>query len=53
VMVLVCVTYFFGDEAGQGVVHGMAGMVLFVVALTLMFAMDKALNLVFKPEKQS
>jgi exosortase B len=50
VMVLVCVTYFFGDEAGQGVVHGMAGMVLFVVALTLMFAMDKALNLVFKPE---
>jgi exosortase B len=52
VMVLVCVTYYFGDEAGQGVVHGMAGMVLFVVALTLMFAMDKALNLVFKPEKQ-
>ena len=29
VMILVLVTYHFGDEAGQGFVHGAAGMVLF------------------------
>ncbi|MDH4393516.1 MAG: exosortase B, partial [Aquabacterium sp.] len=36
VMILVLVTYHFGDEAGQGFVHGFAGMVLFMVALVLM-----------------
>jgi EpsI family protein len=30
VMILVLVTYHFGDEAGQGFVHGAAGMVLFL-----------------------
>lgn len=52
VMVLVLVTYYFGDEAGQGVVHGMAGMVLFAVALTLMFVIDGALGLVFDRKKK-
>ncbi len=45
VMILVLVTYHFGDEAGQGFVHGFAGMVLFVVALGLMLALDKLLGL--------
>lgn len=45
VMILVLVTYYFGDEAGQGFVHGFAGMVLFIVALTLMFFVDKLLGL--------
>jgi exosortase B len=45
VMILVLVTYHFGDEAGQGFVHGAAGMVLFAVALTLMFIIDAALGL--------
>lgn len=40
VCILVLVTYHFGDEAGQGFVHGFAGMVLFVVALTLILAVD-------------
>ena len=48
VMILVLVTYHFGDEAGQGAVHGAAGMILFLVALILMFFMDMLLNLVFK-----
>lgn len=45
VMILVLVTYHFGDEAGQGFVHGFAGMVLFMVALGLMLVLDKALGL--------
>ena len=44
-MILVLVTYHFGDEAGQGFVHGFAGMVLFMVALVLMLATDKVLGL--------
>ncbi len=44
VMILVLVTYHFGDEAGQGFVHGFAGMVLFIVALVLMLGLDKFLG---------
>lgn len=45
VMILVLVTYHFGDEAGQGFVHGFAGMVLFIVALALMLVLDRVLGL--------
>ncbi len=45
VMILVLVTYHFGDAAGQGFVHGFAGMVLFMVALVLMLITDKLLGL--------
>jgi exosortase B len=45
VMILVLVTYHFGDEAGQGFVHGFAGIVLFLVALMLMLVTDKLLGL--------
>lgn len=48
VMILVLVTYHFGDEAGQGFVHGFAGMVLFLVALTLILLLDGAITLVLK-----
>jgi len=51
VMILVLVTYYFGDAAGQGFVHGFAGMVLFLLALTLMLALDKVLGFFFKPER--
>ncbi len=44
VMVLVLVTYHFGDEAGQGFVHDSAGIVLFVVALLFLFALDGLLG---------
>lgn len=40
VCVLVLVTYHFGDEAGQGFLHGFSGMVLFAAALALMLAFD-------------
>lgn len=48
VIVLVLVTYYAGDEAGQGFVHGFAGMVLFIVALILILAVDRILGLFFK-----
>nr|WP_316643901.1 exosortase B [uncultured Roseateles sp.] len=51
VIVLVLVTYHFGDEAGQGIVHGAAGMLLFGVALGLMILIDSALGFIFPKDK--
>jgi len=48
VMILVLVTYYFGDEAGQGFVHSFAGMVLFIVGLSLMMGVDRLLGLFFR-----
>lgn len=48
VMVLVLVTYHWGDEAGQGFIHGFAGMVLFAVGLSLMLATDTLLRCGFR-----
>ena len=44
VVSLVLVTYYFGDEAGQGFLHGAAGMVLMLVALLFLFALDALLS---------
>lgn len=51
VMILVLVTYHFGDAAGQGFVHGFAGMVLFLVALMLMLVLDKVLGWIIPAER--
>jgi exosortase B len=53
VMVLVLVTFHFGDAAGQGFVHDFAGMVLFMVALVLMLITDSVLNLFFRKERKA
>jgi exosortase len=53
VMVLVLVTFHFGDEAGQGFVHDFAGMVLFMVALVLMLVTDSVLNIFFRKERKA
>jgi exosortase B len=44
VVVLTLITYYFGDAAGQGFLHGFAGMVLFVTALVLILSIDSALQ---------
>jgi exosortase/archaeosortase family protein len=44
VAILVLITYHLGDEAGQGFMHGAAGMVLMLVALFLFFALDRVLG---------
>ena len=44
VIVLVLITYYFGDEAGQGFLHGFAGILLFVISLLILFALDGVLG---------
>lgn len=46
VMVLTLITFHFGDEAGQGFLHGFAGMVLFLSALLLIIGVDSLLQLI-------
>lgn len=41
VLVLVLVTYYFGDAAAQGFVHDFAGLLMFSVALLTIFAVDQ------------
>jgi hypothetical protein len=43
-MVLTLITYHFGDAAGQGFLHGFAGMVLFLTALMLIIGFDTGLQ---------
>lgn len=44
VLALILITYHFGDEAGQGFLHGAAGMSLMLVALVCFFSLDKLLE---------
>jgi exosortase B len=50
VIVLVLVTYHFGNDAGQGFVHSFAGILLFAVAMICLIAVDRALSLVLSSE---
>ncbi len=44
VVVLTLITFYFGDDAGQGFMHGFAGMVLFMAALFLIIGFDSLLR---------
>lgn len=48
VIVLTLITYHLGDAAGQGFLHGFAGLVLFVSALLLIIGLDSLLQLAVK-----
>jgi exosortase B len=48
VIALTLITYHFGDEAGQGFLHGFAGMVLFLTALLLIMGVDTILQYIDK-----
>ena len=43
VMILILLTYFFGDEVAQGFLHYTAGFLLFALDLMLVFAVDSLL----------
>lgn len=49
VVALILVTYHLGDEAGQGFLHGSAGMVLVLAALGLLLVLDGVLAKIVKP----
>ena len=40
VLILILITYYLGEAAAQGFLHDLAGLTLFVVALTTLFALD-------------
>jgi exosortase B len=48
VLVLSLITYYWGNAAGQGFLHGFAGMVLFLAGLFMMFGADKFLRFISK-----
>lgn len=45
---LVLVTYTLGDEAGQGFLHGAAGLMLFLVALGMFLGLDTSLAAILR-----
>lgn len=51
VIILLLVTYHFGDAAGQGFLHGFSGMVLFMIALIILLLFDAILARVIKPRR--
>ncbi len=53
VIILVLITYHLGDAAGQGFLHGFAGMILFAAALGLLFGLDGALGLIWGDRTRS
>ena len=50
VTTLVLITFYLGDEAGQGFLHGAAGMVLMLVALVFFFVFDQVLDKLIPPK---
>jgi len=51
VLVLILITYYWGDEAGQGFVHGFAGILLLLVALAMISGIDSLYDLVRRLRK--
>jgi exosortase B len=52
VLLLMLITYHFGDDAGQGFLHGATGIVLLVVALACLIGLDAALRRLIRPGSQ-
>ena len=48
VLTLILVTYYYGDEAGQGFIHSFAGIAVFATSLTLLYIFDNFLRKVWK-----
>lgn len=44
VIMLVLITYYFGNAAAQGFLHSTAGLLMFVIALVFIFAVDKVMS---------
>lgn len=44
VLLIVLITYYFGNEVAQGVIHETTGMLLFIITLLSVFLIDKLLT---------
>lgn len=53
VIVLTLITFHYGDAAGQGFLHGFAGMVLFLSALILILGVDTLLQYFVKTQSMN
>ncbi|PZQ58325.1 MAG: exosortase [Phenylobacterium zucineum] len=51
IVVLILLTYFFGDAVGQGFLHVTAGLFLFALSLLLMFLIDSVVSRFWRPNK--
>jgi exosortase B len=51
VIVLVLITYYWGDRAGQGFLHEFSGMVLFTAGLSLLIGVDGLAGLLFGQDR--
>jgi exosortase B len=51
VIIITLITFYYGDAAGQGFIHGFAGMFLFMIALLLIVFVDNLLQFVIKKLK--
>lgn len=49
---LLLITYYLGNDAGQGFLHGFASILLFITALLILFLIDRVLT-VIAPHKTS
>lgn len=48
IVILILLTYYFGDAVGQGFLHVTAGLFLFVLSLILMFMIDSVASRFFR-----
>lgn len=46
VLALALITYYFGDAAGQGFLHGFAGILMFLVAFAAVMSLDSLLGVI-------
>jgi exosortase B len=53
VMVLILVTYHFGDAAGQGFIHDFAGLGIFVFSVLTLYSFDKVLGQFFSQNRDA
>jgi exosortase len=53
VMLLVLITYHFGDSVAQGFVHDFAGLTMFAVALAVIFGVDRLATPLFGERKKA
>ena len=53
VLILILLTYHFGEATGQGFMHDFAGLFMFVIALGVMFVLDAAVHPIYQAKRKA